>query len=474
MKVILIKPPQTLFAVASPFSTITTEAGVYPPLGLLQLATGERRRGRHDVSIVDMAAEALSTENLRDIMVQQAPRVVGVTLHTDNLGDGWKVISAIKQAAPSTIVLAGGPHVTMYPRETMAHPGIDYAVCGEADGVIGEMLDRIEAGTPLDDIPGVVTRANLNEPVVKLEVQDLDVLPIPDHSLLPYKRYTSILTRKNPIAIIMTTRGCPFKCAYCPAGGTKLRRRSPRLVADEVQQCLSLGISDIMFFDEIFAIDHARVKELCALFADRHLTFRWNIRTRVGDITPEIVAIMKKAGCNLIQFGIESGTDRIQKLMNKNLDLDDVQRRIRLVRRAGILTYGNFIIGSPTETDGEINATVAFAKKLKLDFAIFGITVLLPKTEYYARALKEGKIPRDFWGEFIVNPLVQIPNAYWPDFDRAYLERKCKESFMRFYVRPWYLLNYLTRIARLSNLRAHIRPAFNVFRSFFARGSSAS
>ncbi|MGA2090076.1 MAG: radical SAM protein, partial [Endomicrobiales bacterium] len=357
--------------------------------------------------------------------------------------------------------------------ETMSIPGVDYAVCGEADGVLGEMLDRIEAGKSLEDIAGVVTRINKNLPIVKLEFENLDDLPIPDYTLLPYKKYSSVLTRKNPVAIIMTTRGCPFKCAYCPAGGTKLRRRSPELVADEVEQCLSLGIEDIMFFDEIFALDHARVNELCALFADRGLKFRWNIRTRVGDITPEIVTVLKKAGCNLIQFGIESGTQRIQKLMNKNLDLNDVYKRIQWVRRAGILTYGNFMLGSPTETNEEMDATVSFAMTLKLDFAIFGITVLLPKTEYYARALRENKIPRDFWKEYINNPLIQIPNAYWPDFDKAFLEKKCKDSFARFYLRPWYVINYLTRIARFSNLSTHIRPAINVFKSFFSRRSSA-
>ncbi|MCX5779164.1 MAG: radical SAM protein [Elusimicrobia bacterium] len=471
MKVYLIKPLQSNFAVASPFSTITTEAGIYPPLGLLQLATGEKIRGCHAVSVIDMVAEGLSLAALQSILERERPAVAGVTLHTDNLGDGCQVIALIKSVSPDIAVLAGGPHVAMYPKETMGISGVDYAVCGEADGVLGEMLDRLAAGKPLEDIPGVVTRANLHLPIVKLEIEDLDGLAIPDYSLLPYKKYSSILTRNNPIAIIMASRGCPFKCAYCPAGGTKLRRRSPKLVADEVEKCLSLGIKDILFFDEIFALDHARVKELCALFVDRGLKFRWNIRTRVGDITPEIVSVLKNAGCNLIQFGIESGTQRIQKLMNKNLDLDDVYKRIQWVRQAGILTYGNFMLGSPTETDEEINATVSFAIRLKLDFAVFGITVLLPKTEYYSRALRENKIPRDFWGDYIANPLVQIPNAYWPDFDKKYLEKKCKEAFSRFYLRPWYVFNYMTRIARMSNIAAHIKPAMNVFKNFFSDGA---
>ncbi|MGA2090779.1 MAG: cobalamin-dependent protein, partial [Endomicrobiales bacterium] len=128
MKVLLIKPLQTRFAVASPFSTITTEAGIYPPLGLLQLATGEKKRGRHAISIVDMVAEGLSLDGLQTLLEQEKPDVVGVTLHTDNLGDGYQVVALVKKVSPVTTVLAGGPHVGMYPKETMSIPGVDYAV----------------------------------------------------------------------------------------------------------------------------------------------------------------------------------------------------------------------------------------------------------------------------------------------------------------------------------------------------------
>lgn len=471
MKVVLIKPTQETWAIASPGSVVTNEAGIYPPLGLLQLATGERRRGRHEIAIIDMVAEGMTLDGLHAFLEREKPMAVGVTLHTDNLADGFNVITVVKRVSPSITVVAGGPHVGMYPRETMALAGIDCAVCGEADGVFGELLDRIEAGRPVDDMPGVVTRGNGDRPVTKLEFANLDELPMPDYTLLPYKKYCSVLTRKNPIAIIMTTRGCPFKCNYCPAGGTKLRRRSPALVADEVERCLALGIRDILFFDEIFALDHARVNELCALFAARGLKFRWNIRTRVDNITPEIVDVLRRGGCNLIQFGIESGTDRIQKMMNKNLNLDDVRTRIGWVRKAGILTYGNFMIGSPTETEEEIDATVAFAKKLKLDFAVFSITTLMPKTEYFNRAFREGKIARDFWADYIVNPLTHIPNAYWPDFDAQWLQEKYKQCYRRFYLRPWYVMNYLTRIARLSNIAATVKPAVSVFKSFFSRAA---
>jgi radical SAM superfamily enzyme YgiQ (UPF0313 family) len=264
----------------------------------------------------------------------------------------------------------------------------------------------------------------------------------------------------------MTTRGCPYRCAYCPAGGTKLRRRSPKLVADEIERAQSLGINDILFFDEIFALDHKRVKELCDEFKRRRLTARWNVRTRITDITPEIAGIMRSAGCNLIQFGIESGTDRIQRLMKKNLNLGEALDKMRIVQDAGILTYGNFMIGSPTETEEEMNETIEYAIQLKLDFAVFGITNLLPKTQYYERAVSEGKVTKDFWREYIVNPLVPIENVYWPDFDKKRLEEINRSAYVRFYLRPGYVVNYLRRIVTPWNLGGHLKAAFRVLGSF--------
>ncbi|MBU2615166.1 MAG: B12-binding domain-containing radical SAM protein, partial [Elusimicrobia bacterium] len=348
-------------------------------------------------------------------------------------------------------------------------PEVDYSVCGEAEYVFGEMLDRIQDRRPLDDIEGVLTKNNPDKPVKQLMVQNLDELPIIDYKLLPYNKYKSILSQGNPATVMMTSRGCPFNCAYCPQAGTKLRKRDAKLVADEIETYLNLGIKDILFFDELFTLEHKRVKELCDEFLRRKLKFRFNIRTRIKDVNQDIIDLLKKSGCHLIQFGIESGTDRIQKLMNKNLDLEVVRKVISMTRKAGILTYGNFMLGSPSETESEMQQTIDFAIKCKLDFAVFAITLLLPKTDYYEMAFKQNKLKEDFWEKYIANPLQPIENAYWPDFEKGFLEEMDKKAYTQFYFRPWYIWNYLIRILSAGQLRTHSSAAYHILKSFGLR-----
>ncbi len=463
MKVLLINPLQENPAVPGPPKTILSEGGIYPPQGLLHLASYEAKRGKHEIKIIDAIAEELDYSALEQRIVLEKPDVVGVTLTTLYLGDGYRVLKIAKKISKDIITIVGGPHVSLYPKQSAELSEVDYAVYGEAEYVFGEMLDRLQQEKVVDDIPGVVSKKNSDKPAVQLTIQNLDELPIPDHKLLPYLKYRSILSKDNPVTVLMTSRGCPFKCSYCPQAGTKLRKRNAKLVADEIQQCLDLGIKDILFFDELFTLEHERVKELCGEFQRRGLKFRWHIRTRIRDVNKEIIELLAKSGCRLIQFGIESGTDRIQKLMNKNLDLQKVLEVVRMTRSAGILTYGNFMLGSPTETKEEMQATIDFAVKLKLDFAVFAITVLLPKTEYYNMGFAQNKIKEDFWEKYIKNPMETIENAYWPDFKKEFLEDMCKKAYLQFYFRPWYVWNYLARIASPRQVMTHFHSAKNIF-----------
>ncbi|OGS22734.1 MAG: hypothetical protein A2252_08715 [Elusimicrobia bacterium RIFOXYA2_FULL_39_19] len=466
MKIILVNPLQENPCMPGPPKLILNEGGVFPPQGLLYLATYLKKFSRHEVKILDCIAEALDYAGVETRLAQEKPDVVGVTLTTLYLGDGYRILQIVKKISKDIITIAGGPHPTLFPKQTIKLPEVDYAVCGEADYILGEMLDRIETKKPLDDMEGVLSKTSPNKEVKQLFIDKLDDLPLVDYTLLPYNKYHSILSTNNPVTVMMTSRGCPFKCAYCPQAGTKIRKRNAKIVADEIEQYIKLGIKDILFFDELFTLEHERVKELCDEFLRRNLKFRFHIRTRIRDVNKDIIKLLKKSGCRLIQFGVESGTARIQKLMNKNLDLDKVRQVIKMTRQEGILTYGNFMLGSPTETKEEMQATIDFAKSSRLDFAVFAITLLLPKTEYYNQAAAQGKIKEDFWEKYILNPLVPIDNAYWPDFTKEFLEEMCKKGYNEFYFRPWYIWNYLTRILSPAQLTTHAKAAFHVLKSF--------
>ena len=466
MKVLLINPLTENPAMPGPPKMILNEGGVYPPQGLLHLASFEAKRGKHDVKIIDSFAEGLDYPAIERRIAQEKPDVVGVTLTTLYLGDGYRVLKSARNVSKDIITIAGGPHATLYPRQTIKLAEVDYAVCGEAEYVFGEMLDRLQNKQSLEGMEGVLTKANADLPAKQLLIQNLDDLPPVDYTLLPYNKYRSIMSKGNPVIVMMTSRGCPFHCSYCPQAGTKLRKRNAKLVADEVEQCLKLGIKDILFFDELFTLEHQRVRDLCGEFQKRNLKFRFHIRTRIKDTNQEMIDLLAKSGCHLIQFGIESGTERIQKLMNKNLDLKVVEQVIKMTRKAGILTYGNFMLGSPGETHEEMEATINFSIKLHLDFAVFAITMLLPKTDYYEMAFKQGKITEDFWEKYIADPMVPIKNAYWPDFGIQYLENECKKAYLKFYFRPWFMMDYLLRICSFQQMFIHAKSALAILNNF--------
>jgi radical SAM superfamily enzyme YgiQ (UPF0313 family) len=471
MKILLVNPLQENPAVPGSPKVILNEGGVYPPLGLMHLATFEKSRGKHEVRILDAIAEKMDYPGIEEYIRSEMPDVVGVTMTTLYLGDGFKVVQAVKRVSDKIVTVVGGPHVSLYPKEAAALPGVDYAVCGEGEYAFAELLDSLAAGRRRDDIEGVLTKNNFGMPAKQLTIDNLDSLPVIDHTLVPYEKYYSILSKSNPVTVMMTSRGCPFKCAFCPQAGTKIRRRSPKNVVEEIRRCVELGIKDILFFDELFTLEKKRVEELCSEFIASGLKFRWHIRTRIKDVDDETLNLMKRSGIRLIQFGIEAGTERIQKLMNKNLDLEKTAKVIKAARSHGILTYGNFMIGSPTETVEEIRQTIDYACRIRLDFAVFAITTLLPATGYFNMAFEQKKIKEDFWAKYVNDPTTTIENAYWPDFNKQELEELDREAYRKFYFRPWYFWNYLVRIASLGNVLLPLKSFFVILINFVLKGT---
>jgi radical SAM superfamily enzyme YgiQ (UPF0313 family) len=467
MKVLLIWPTQENPVMPGPPKTILNEAGAYPPIGLVQLATNVRARGNHEIRIIDMILENLNMEKLEKIISEERPDAVGITVNTLYLGDGYNAFKTVKKVSKDIITIAGGPHVCAFPKEAIGLDEVDIAFYGEADFAFSDLLDRLSAKKPVEDIPGVITKRSTRIPGKSVSIENLNDIPVPDRRLLDYKKYNSILSADNPITIMMTSRGCPYKCAYCPAGGTKMRARSVESMTGEVESCLNLGIENIFFFDELFTFNKKRVNDICAEFSRRKLRFFWHIRARINDIDEPLLELLAKSGCRLIQFGIESGTERIQSVMNKNLDLKRVEKVISMTRKAGILAYGNFMIGSPTETEDEIMRTIDFSIRLKLDFAVFAITMLLPGTDYFNMAVKKGYVKPDMWETYAKDPSKNIENCYWPgEFSKEKLNELCVKAYKSFYMRPGYVLNYLSRIATPAQVLNQLKSGLNVFKNF--------
>jgi len=465
MKILLIFPPLTKSAFAPVYETTSTGVGSYPPLGLLYLAAYLEKYSAHNVKVLDCAVDNIDYLQLSDYIKKENPQIAGIYSCTNYWWDAVNTARLIKKIDKNIVTMFGGPHVFIYPKETINFPEIDYVVYGEGEFVSKELLDRLEKGYPCEDIAGVITKSNQNnQAIFQLQkISDLDSLPFPARHLTPYKKYSSILAIKNPIATLMTSRGCPYNCYFCASDKIrKPRMRTPKNVVDELSACVKMGVHNFIFFDELFTFPAGRAMQICDEIIHRQLKIHWQIRSRADTLDTNLTKKLKQAGCNLIQFGIESGSPHIQKVLNKNLNLDKVRQVMKMVKSEGLLIYGDFLLGSPEETEEEIFQTVKFSKDLNLDYAIFSPTQILPGTELYKRAMAERLIDSDYWREYALNPEKPLKRIYWmgeyEEVDK--LARKCYKSF---YLNPKYILGSLGRIKSFKQLLWQLTGAVKTF-----------
>jgi len=419
-----------------------SDAGAYPPLGLLYIAAYLEKYSSHSVHILDATLNRMTHDQVGKYVEIQKPDIVGVYSTTDYFFDVITCLSKIKSVLPRTITVVGGPHTYLYPRETVSFHVVDYVVCGEGEAPFLKLVDALSGGASGEQIPGVLSKENINQPVERQRNSDIETLPFPARHLTDYWKYSSILAYSFPIATMVTSRGCPYHCYFCSniESGQKPRMRSPKNVVDEIELCTKMGIFDFMFFDELFTFSKERVLGICDEIQRRRLKIRWQIRSRADVLDKEMVQALSKAGCRLIQFGIESGSSHIQKVLNKRLDLDRVRECIKMVKDAGMLTYGDFMLGSPEETVEEMYKTILFAKSLDLNYAVFSITQILSGTVLYDMALSQGLIDKDYWREYVMNPEKRPEKYYWPGkFAPEQMEKVARYAYRSFYIRPYYL-----------------------------------
>jgi anaerobic magnesium-protoporphyrin IX monomethyl ester cyclase len=450
------------------------EVGYYPPIGLLYIASYLEKHTDFQIKVIDSFTEELSHNHLKERIISYNPDIVGIYTSTFYLFDSILAARNAKAVRNDVIVILGGPHASLYPMECIAIPEVDIVVKGEGEVVMCSITKAIEknrADPDLEEIPGVLSKKNRNNCPPECKIPVLDELPFPARHLLDHTKYRSILAKRNPITTIISSRGCPYKCKFCSnlESGQRVRFRSPQNVVDELAECVGrYGICDFLFFDELFTINKERVIGICNEITSRGLKIRWHCRSRADVLDEEMIMKMRKSGCRLIQFGIETGSQRLQKLINKNLDLNKVTNTIRTASDHGIYTYGNFMVGLPTETSQETIATIELAKRLDLDYAIFGTFAPLSGSEFYDQGLSEGRFG-DFWKEFVINPEVPIQDGSWTRADMNRYYATISDAYKQFYLRPSYMLRRLIRTDSLSQMWWQIQSAFKIFSKLFKK-----
>jgi len=466
MKILLINPPiENTIASVMP-KELEEGLDFLPPLGLMYIASFLEKETSYDVEILDCPVERMGYGALKEEIRKRDPDVIGITAMTFTLIDVVKTAELAKKINPQIKVILGGPHVIIFPNETIKNKNIDFLVLGEGEGAIKPLLENISNSDELKKVRGLVFKDGQN--IVNTGradlIERLDDLPFPARSLAPYRKYFSVLSPRRPVTTMFTSRGCPFQCLFCdrPQLGKIFRARSAESVVDEMEECVKMGIQEIFIYDDTFGVDRQRVLDICNGINMRGLSIAWDIRTRVNTVDREVLEALKSANCQRIHYGVEAGTQKILNILKKGITLKQVEDAFRITKEIGIQTAAYFMIGSPTETREDILQTIKFMKKINPDYAHITITTPFPATNLYIMAQAEGVLTADVWHDFAENPEPGFVPPIWEKIlSRAELLTLLKGAYRSFYFRPSYILK---RILQLESLGELFRKAGGAFK----------
>lgn len=374
------------------------EATIEPPIGLAYLAAVLERDG-FESSIIDANILRLENRAVLNRIKDLKPKLIGISLNVVTAASGIELSRNCKSMFPGIPVILGGPFPTSLPEATLKISLADGIVLGEGEETLLEVMRRHrDNGHIFKDIEGVIYTEKgdilYNKP--RQLIDNLDLLPFPDYNKLPNLLMYKSRARKRPVAGIFTSRGCPFHCVYCNKNifTDKFRKRSAVNVVEEIGYLVNkFNVRQIDILDDNFSLDLERAHRIFELLIEKKYHLAVNIQNgmRAEQVDEEIIRKMKDAGVFKVSFGVESGDERVLKIIKKDLDLDKVLEATRLMKEAGIIVYGNFMLGLPGDTKDSMQKTIDFAKKMNPDIANFMITIPFPGSELYDWIKKEGK-----------------------------------------------------------------------------------
>ncbi len=376
-------------------------------LGLMYLASSLKKEydGRAEVRIWPLVSRPHQPDEDSRCVLEQLnsfhPDLVGLRCLSIGKDAFHRIARSVKEWNPRCLLLAGGPYPTDDPADALASGYVDCTVIGEGELTLNEFVGNVLNNRPWQDIPGIALRRNgtVHRTAPRPLAADLDSLPFPDYSLIDLERFSNqflTFTSKisRPHGNIMTTRGCPFRCAYCHnILGKTFRARSPENVLEEMRFLYdTYGLTDFQIIDDIFNLDMSRAKRICDLIvrSGMKVTLSFPNALRGDRIDEELIEKLAAAGTKFISYAVETASPRLQKLIRKNLNLDRMFRAIDDTTKAGIVTRGFFMIGFPTETEAEVIETIEYAKASALCGATFFTVVYFPGTELYRIAQSLG------------------------------------------------------------------------------------
>jgi len=438
MKVLLVQP----------FKDLGISGESYPAVGLGYLATAVRESG-HQVAILDCLKGNYNYKKFIQEVKKISPDLIGINLFSISIPFVKKMVDMVKKELPKTIIVLGGPHVSSLPHKVLKNfEKVDFAVRGEGEIPLRQLLKALDSGDKnFSQISGLIYRENneirVNEPYFPPNIEEYG---FPAWDLIKPLEYFKYLSMGSDTVPVFFSRGCPFKCTFCAAkvtSGQRLRRRGLDHIFSELYFLQrEYGIKRFIIEDEGFGAAKKFIMDFCQRIKKEGFkaSFAFGVGVRLDFIDRELLEVMKEAGFEpTIVLGIESGSERILKLMKKEINLGMVWEKVNLMNRMGFEPNGYFILGYPSETREEMEKTIKLALKLGIREASFTAFQPLPATEATNALIASKELPEDYDFTLVAqNKVVYAPVGMTTEE----LEKIRKRAILRFYLRPRTLLRY--------------------------------
>lgn len=438
-----------------------------PPLNHLYVATVLKISG-YNVTFLDAQVDYSSFQ----VLAERRFRDFGILIimsSTNSFREDVAAAEYVKALNPDLKVVFFGSHPTFMPENCLSRPAIDYIIIREPELALRDLVDALSGQGDPRHVAGCGYRDQesliINPP---RDFFDMDELPIPDWTLLPKNLdYFNPVVKRMPYATMQTSRGCPAKCIFCTAPvfyGRKLRVKSTTKVMEEIRYLLGLGYREIFFRDETFTAYRERNHEICQAIIDEGLDVTWIANGRVDMIDRQSMEIMKRAGCHMLKFGVESGSDIMLKNYRKGTTTSQTREVFRMAHQVGIDLHAHLVLGGPGESAETIRQTIEFVKEIDPTTASFGILTPYPGTEFFRQVTEKYPELQD-GTECNMEKLhtTAFFSSAVNDIAPEQLQRLLITAYRSFYWRPSYILKWLGRINSFDEFLRLLVAGSNIF-----------
>jgi len=463
--VLLINPPWIIGEDKNLWKQV---GSCWPSLGLAYIAAVLEKNG-HRVRYLDCTAEKYTVGNTINVLksIRDNFDFIGLTATTPLINNALKIADGAKKIFPQAKIILGGVHPSVMPDEIISNPAIDFVVIDEGEETMKELVE----GKNQEEILGLVYKKDGR--VIKNSfrplINDLNSIPPPAYHLLPMDKYYPAIGsyKRLPAMLLFATRGCPGRCTFCyRTFRGVVRKRSAKNIIDEIKILQkNYNVKEVAFYDDTFTLFEDVVREFCDTILREKIDITWSCFTRVDRVNEELLKLMKKAGCHLILFGVESADEQILKYINKRISLEQVVKVVRLARQIGIETRASFMIGNQGETEETIKKTIDFAIMLDPDEVQFNIATAYPGTELYYWAKERGYIKSFNWDDYnYANVVLELPGL-----DREKLQYYYELAHRKFYFRPRIIGRRLRNIRSWDQLVQELSGGLSLLKFFYEK-----